>query len=71
MTEFEGAQNNIHCSIQDHRKLRSGDFYTSLKIDTIYQKANSKEYQQAFWNKSIDLINQKIGQKMTNLIHFK
>ena len=71
MTENEGAQNNIFCSIQDHKKLRSGDFYNSLKLQAVYNKAESRDYQKAFWNKSIDLINQKISQKMTNLIHFK
>lgn len=71
MTEFEGSQNNIYCSIADHKKLRSGDFYNSLKIEAINKKADSKEYQKAFWNKSIDLINQKITEKMANLVHFK
>ena len=70
MTETEGAENNIFCSIQDHRKLRSGDFYNSLKIEPVYSKAESRDYQKAFWNKSIDLINQKVSQKMTHLTPF-
>lgn len=71
MTEFEGAQNNIFCSIQDHKKLRSGDFYNSMKIQATYKKADSKDYQKAFWNKSVELINEKVSQKMTNLTTFK
>lgn len=42
-----------------------------MKIQGVYKKAESRDYQKIFWNMSIDLIEEKITQKMINLVRFK
>lgn len=70
MTEFEGAQNNILTSCEDFGKLQSGEYYDGLKVGVMNDKTNDQEYQNEFWNISIDLIESKIGTGLKSLKKF-
>lgn len=70
MNEFEGAQNNIYTCCEDFNKLQNGLYYDGMKVGRMNPNSDSEHYQNQFYDKSIDLIESKIGRPLKNLKKF-
>lgn len=70
MTEFEGAQNNIFTCCIDFMQLENGQYYDEMKVGVMGKHSDGESFQNQFFDKSIDLIEAKIGRPLKSLKKF-
>jgi NAD(P)-dependent dehydrogenase (short-subunit alcohol dehydrogenase family) len=61
-----GAATSMHCATIDYEKLADGEYYADLvvKTDLINKKHLTEENGKALWNKTVDLLEDRVGMKL-------
>ena len=61
-----GASTSMHCATIDYEKLVDGEYYSDLavKTDSIPQKYLTEENGRTLWNKTVELLEDRVGKKL-------
>ena len=61
-----GAATSMHCATIDYEKLVDGEYYSDLavKTDSIPQKYLTEENGRTLWNKTVELLEDRVGKKL-------
>ena len=61
-----GAATSMHCATIDYEKLADGEYYSDLEVktDSIPKKHLTEENGKALWNKTVELLEDRVGKKL-------
>lgn len=65
-TVYEGCQTGIYLCCEDINELKLGGYYDNNSLGKMNNDARDEDYCGKFWNKTLDVIEEKIGGKLEN-----